>query len=863
MRSDDDGPEEGSYFDSSTDSDGGFPMGQGEEYLDPNAYCWTYRGKPYATTATTLDRLERERDTMKATALHAVHAHFTLSEQQARWDEYRAFQELCGQYWRTTGENRFVVWEIPDLLCDGKIEKKGLQRIVSVIWRDTKYVIELWLWDPGKPWVHDRLSGLYHDWQVESNEEGDLWKMRSIRESFLFAWDIVQRFHEIVMTPFGRDYQLPSGLTTVPITEADDGDDFFDIDQQDAGAIEFEGEVVYHEAFQAENDETLRGFGRWNHRKQLIESALSCVGITELRPGQWSNAELLLRGRNVMAIMGTGSGKTIISALVALASGKVVVLLTPYTAVSKTHISTFREMGIATVVWFGHVRKAEKDKNLHMLRFSRPTVILTNLEHLVGEHRDERLVNALLELKRREQIVANIFDEIHVVEEHSDFRPCMTLMGEYLKSMEPIAFGGFSATMSSIQIEGFCRLNDIQNNFFVYRGDLNRQNVFIDTLFSDSNKLTDRVDVALEKVRAAIGLDTNGIVFVRTRKNVRQVAELVSRFLFLSGRTPDLDILAKRKRPLMLDPQTPSPEAMGVFEYHGQMDDDVKEENRTEWMRNPIAIMVATPALGQGIDPPMLSWMVRLSIPGSVTQYAQEIGRPGRRGQPAYSLVIYNKWDQGHLGWVMKHRRMEEETVVRGVHNVVVWYEKIEDLEGLNIVRRKLEMLSEVYDFLSNPNMCHRQALMRLLESGVAIRCLGTCDICSRPRDETLQMVDIRVACQDVWLIVNNLCREENRESAAYGRIEKIWRDTDMFGFFQMKGRLGPQHYCEPWSNNHHMLRAVIDHMLRIRMLIKVSGEFQKGRTMPPLYVFYVGYVSPIEEFPIDLPAQMVNNTWK
>jgi hypothetical protein len=223
---------------------------------------------------------------------------------------------------------------------------------------------------------------------------------------------------------------------------------------------------------------------------------------------------------------------------------------------------------------------------------------------------------------------------------------------------------------------------------------------------------------------------------------------------------------------------------------------------------------------------------------------------------------MYNNWDKGHLGWVMKHRRVEETTTVMGVKTTVVRYEKIEDMDGLNIVRRKLEMLSEVYDFLSNQWICHRQALMRLLESGAECRCEGKCDICSRPTDQTLQNFDAREACQDIWMIVDSICKQENKSSAAFTNIKKLWQDTDLFGFLQSAGRRGPQTYCVPWKKNEQMLRAVIGHMVSTRMLLKVYGEFTKGKTLPPVYVFYVGYVSPVKVFPDKLPPQLVLPVW-
>ena len=323
-------------------------------------------------------------------------------------------------------------------------------------------------------------------------------------------------------------------------------------------------------------------------------------GFDEFRPGQQDIVEAVRDGRDVLAIMPTGGGKSLCFQLPALMRDGVTVVISPLIALMRDQVRALREAGVAAGALTSGNTEAETDEIFAALREGTLKILYMAPERLAS--------GGTLPLLRRAGVTAIAVDEAHCVSQWGhDFRPDYLRIGE-LKQALNVPLSAFTATADAeTQAEIVTRLFAGQAPVTFLRG-FDRPNIHLAFQPKDSPRRQ-----IMDFVAARPG--QSGIIYCGSRAKT----ETLSAALNAAGHT--------------------------ALHYHGGMDPDARREAEARFQREDGLIVAATIAFGMGIDKPDIRWVAHADLPKSIEAYYQEIGRAGRDGAPAETLTLFGPDD--------------------------------------------------------------------------------------------------------------------------------------------------------------------------------------------------------------------------
>ena len=331
-----------------------------------------------------------------------------------------------------------------------------------------------------------------------------------------------------------------------------------------------------------------------------IEGLLASVfGFPSFRPGQREIVEAVCEGRDVLAIMPTGGGKSLCYQLPALARDGVTLVISPLIALMRDQVRALREAGVAAGALTSATPEAEAAEIFAALEEGRLKLLYMAPERLAraGTHR-------LLQRVRPAMIAV---DEAHCVSQWGhDFRPDYLEIGR-LRAALGCQLAAFTATADEeTRAEIAARLFPGPPQVFL-RG-FDRPNLFLE--FRPKDRPREQV---LDFVRARPGL--SGIVYCATRART----ETLARALGDAGQP--------------------------AIAYHGGMEAEARRQAEARFQAEDGLVVCATVAFGMGVDKPDIRYVVHADLPKSIESYYQEVGRAGRDGAPAETLTLYGADD--------------------------------------------------------------------------------------------------------------------------------------------------------------------------------------------------------------------------
>jgi ATP-dependent DNA helicase RecQ len=319
-------------------------------------------------------------------------------------------------------------------------------------------------------------------------------------------------------------------------------------------------------------------------------------GFEGFRPGQEDVVDSLLAGRHALAVMPTGSGKSLCFQVPALALGGITVVVSPLVALMQDQVSALRLAGVqAETINSARDRSQNVDSWRRVASGEAPILYLAP-ERLMTE----RMLSALSRLPIK--LIA--IDEAHCISQWGPaFRP------EYedlirLKDLFPgVPIAALTATADEVTRQDIAeRLFD--NNADIFVTGFDRPNIKL-SVSAKREWRRQMMDFLADRK------NESGIVYCLSRKKTDETAAYL--------RDQGLDALA----------------------YHAGMEKSERERNQDAFMTRDGVVMVATIAFGMGIDKPDIRFVIHADLPGSVEAYYQEIGRGGRDGDPAEVLMLY------------------------------------------------------------------------------------------------------------------------------------------------------------------------------------------------------------------------------
>jgi ATP-dependent DNA helicase RecQ len=347
----------------------------------------------------------------------------------------------------------------------------------------------------------------------------------------------------------------------------------------------------------------VRRSGRQEDQQQMRQAGellSSIFGFDSFRPGQAEIVAAVAAGRNTLAIMPTGGGKSLCFQLPALLRDGVTVVISPLIALMRDQVRALKAAGVEAGALTSGNTEEETEEVFAALDDGRLKLLYMAPERLASG-------GTLTLLKR---INANLIavDEAHCVSQWGhDFRPDYLRIGELRRALN-VPLAAFTATADEeTRAEIVTRLFDGQAPETFLRG-FDRPNIRLAFEVKDQPRHQILAFAAARRGQS-------GIVYCATRAKTETLAAALRA------------------------------DGHAACHYHGGMEAGDRREVEIRFQRDDGLIVVATVAFGMGIDKPDIRWVAHADLPKSIEAYYQEIGRAGRDGAPAETMTLYGPED--------------------------------------------------------------------------------------------------------------------------------------------------------------------------------------------------------------------------
>lgn len=342
------------------------------------------------------------------------------------------------------------------------------------------------------------------------------------------------------------------------------------------------------------------------------EALKKYFGYDSFKPGQEEIIDAILAGKDVLAIMPTGSGKSICYQVPAMLLSGITIVISPLISLMQDQVKALNEAGIHA----GYINSSLTEAQISKV-YARALEGIYKILYAAPERLESY---EFANFAGKVDISMVTVDEAHCISQWGqDFRPSYLKIVDFIDSLRkrPVVCAFTATATEEVKTDISCVLK-LQDPNIVATG-FDRENLFFDV---ETVKKKDAY--VLEYIGKHS--DDSGIIYCATRKNVDSLYELLS------------------------------DAGVSVTRYHAGMNNEDRKLSQNDFIYDRTPVIVATNAFGMGIDKSNVRFVIHYNMPQSMENYYQEAGRAGRDGEPSQCILLFSAQDIMTNKFLLDHK---------------------------------------------------------------------------------------------------------------------------------------------------------------------------------------------------------------
>jgi ATP-dependent DNA helicase RecQ len=337
--------------------------------------------------------------------------------------------------------------------------------------------------------------------------------------------------------------------------------------------------------------------------KQLQDNLRRWFGFETFRPGQEEVIKALLNHQDTLALLPTGTGKTLLYQYFGKMTSGIILIVSPLISLMQDQVDRMKYLGEKKAVAI-----------TSNLSWHNREMVLNALSHYHYVYVSPEMLShqKILSKLKKINISLMVIDEAHCINQWGpDFRPDYLNLKEIIKVLEHPLMLLLTATASSDMVL------TIQNRLGLKQCKLVKQSVNRSNIMLSVNHVNNDYDKNNRLLKLVIKLSKPGIIYFSSKRIADEVCEWLKQKTFLS-----------------------------IEVYHADLDAETRYKVQHQFINDQIDIICATSAFGMGIDKSNVRFIIHYHMPSNMESYVQEMGRAGRDGLPSISVVLYRSGDE-------------------------------------------------------------------------------------------------------------------------------------------------------------------------------------------------------------------------
>ena len=412
-------------------------------------------------------------------------------------------------------------------------------------------------------------------------------------------------------------------------------------------------------------------------------------GYDSYKPGQEEIIDSILAGKDVLAIMPTGSGKSICYQVPALLLPGITIVISPLISLMQDQVKALNEAGIKA----GYINSSLTESQISTV-YARALDGAYKILYVAPERLESY---EFTNFAGKVGISMVTVDEAHCISQWGqDFRPSYLKIVDFIDglSKRPIVSAFTATATEEVKNDISCVLK-LKDPKIVVTG-FDRENLYFDV-----ETIKKKDDYVLEYIKNHP--EDSGIIYCATRKNVDALYELLSNA------------------------------GIQVARYHAGMNNEDRKESQNDFIYDRSPVIIATNAFGTGIDKSNVRFVIHYNMPQSMENYYQEAGRAGRDGEQSQCILLFSAQDIMINKFLLDHKDFTD-----------IPYEDIE------LIRQRDAKRLQIMEGYCRTSGCLRNYILEYFGEKRNEPC-DSCGNCHREFTEIDMTEDAKLVINCVW----------------------------------------------------------------------------------------------------------------